>query len=485
MAQTSMLNTTRSSRSGSLVAFAVTAGLGAALLLAGCDNQAANVAQMQVVLDGAIEKVDNAESGYIPVEVKQAWYDDKGLGNATGVSLENKRSLADHRQQALDKAVQDLQTVASSTGSSDAQKAVALKTLAAIDSSAARHLLRQASGQASKLISESGATLLDHLAVIERLETAASLLDQNDQGMVQAIETKLAALTQEHTQTESQHKELVAARDAELSKEKAQRELAAKKVAQGQAYASKAIVEKGARHYDLLDKAAAAKREAAEATTAADGHQLAAEQIDVRITQARQKLDALSEAVDAATAERDGTAKRLADTQSRQRLLHQDRDKQFKELLAGYDKLREAFASDVDATLEQARGRAKSAIDRLEQAQRLSPREARDAAAVAEVGAHTDLAAVLTRHAVAAESLLALTQTLDAGLKRTGVARDSSIAAGADELAGQRDALADAANAAIADAGSAANRAQSAEADRVAATLESYKSQLPAKSQSN
>jgi len=165
--------------------------------------------------------------------------------------------------------------------------------------------------------------------------------------------------------------------------------------------------------------------------------------------------------------------------------LHQDRDKQFKELVAGYDKLREAFASDVDATLEQARGRAKSAIDRLEQAQRLSPREARDAAAVAEVGAHTELAAVLTRHAVAAESLLALTQTLDAGLKRTGVARDSSIAAGADELAGQRDALADAANAAIADAGSAANRAQSAEADRVAATLESYKSQLPAKSQSN
>jgi len=224
-------------------------GLMLTLVVVGCDRQAQQFARMQTVLDEAMAVIADAESGSIPAE-------DKPYAEGIEVNppkleqIKDHSNYGDYRQARLDEAVGDLQTVASS--GSPTQQAVALRMLAAIDASAARDRARQATQASADLTAEASANLMELLAVIERTDAAGNVLEQNDAALVEELNKELASLTERRDALADQVKTINAQRDTALSKEKAQRELSAKKVAEAQAYASQAFAAEGDRKYDLL-----------------------------------------------------------------------------------------------------------------------------------------------------------------------------------------------------------------------------------------
>jgi chromosome segregation ATPase len=451
-------------------------GLMLTLAFVGCDRQAQKFARMQTVLDEAMAVIADAESGSIPADTKP-YAEGIEINPPKLEEIKRHSSYGEYRQSRLDDAVGDLQTVASS--GSPTQKAVALRMLAAIDTAAARDRARQATQASADLTAEASANLVELLAVIERTDAAGNVLEQNDAELVEELNKELASLTERRDALADQVKALNAERDTALSKEKAQRELSAKKVAEAQAYASQAFEAEGDRKYELLDKESAAKREAAQASIAADAQEQAAEALAVELKPLEQRLSLLNETIESVKAKRDTAAQRQEDTNTSHELLASDRDKAFEELVKRFERLTSAYDESVAGVFDQAQSRAESAVDRLEQAENLLRGGDREGLEVDRLTALGDLADIHARRAVAASSMAKLTKSLIDGLGRTGVPEQSPLPAALERFDQARAAQIEAARAAVGDAEALANSIGSDASTQIIAQIRARAEKLP------
>ncbi len=417
------------------------------LPLTGCDQQSQQFARMQGVLDQAMADLAEAGAGSIPGEAKG--YDVQSL-QVNPPKLEEFERYDRYRQKRFDAAISDLNEVAA--GGSDAQRAVALRMLAAIDNSAARDRARQASDASAALTAEASANLMELLSVIERTDAAGTVLDQNDPALVEELSKSLTTLTEQREALADQVKVLSAERDTALSKEKAQRELSAKKVAEAQAFSSQAFTASGDEKYTLLDRESDAKREAAQASGAADTQQQAAEALAVQLKPLEQRLALTQSTIETLQEQRDNAAQRQENTATSRDLLATDRDKAYEELLTRFEKLTAAYNSSVAEVFDQARGRAESAAQRLSQAEKLATGSSREGMQIDRLTALGNLTDIHARRAAADDSMARLTQSLIAGLGRTGVTEQPALPAALTQFEAAHQAASEAAQATVGEA---------------------------------
>jgi len=448
-------------------------GLMLTLTLVGCDRQAQQFARMQTVLDEAMAVIDQAGAGSIPADAKP--YAEQMQINPP--ALQDIKRYGEYRQTRFDEAIGDLQTVASS--GSPTQQAVALRMLAAIDLSAARSRARQATQASADLTADASANLMELLAVIERTDAAGKALEQNDAALVEALDQELASLTQRRDALADQVKTLNAERDTALSKEKAQRELSAKKVAEAQAYASQAFEAEGDRKYELLDQESAAKREAAQASIAADAQAEAAEALAVKLKPLEQRLALLNDTIESVKEKRGAAANRQEETNTSRALLGSDRDKAFEELVKRFERLTSVYDESVAGAFDRARSRAESAVDRLEKAEQLLRGGDREGLEVDRLMALGDLVDIHARRAVAAASMTNLTRSLIDGLGRTGVPEPSPLPEARERFDQSRSAQIEAARAALGEADQLAGDIGNDASNRIIAQIRARAENLP------
>lgn len=447
-------------------------------LAGGCDRESAQFARMQRVLEQAMTTIDQAEAGFVPVDAKA--YDAGVTKQDIEINppkIEEIYEYGAYRQDRLGDAVGDLETVAEN--GSPGQRAIAKKMLAMIDASAARTLSRRAVDASARLNADASASLFELLEVIESTDAAANVLDQNDEGLVTELEARVQALTQRRDEVADQVEELTGQREAALAREAAQREKSTQLIAEAQSFASAAFESEGDGKYALLDRESEAKRKAAVASNQADEHQQQAEALAVRLAPLQSRLASLNEALDAVTENRAAAAQRQEDGATSRRLLAEDRDKAFEELLTRFERLSTAYADSVVAEFDRAQRRAQSAISRLEEAEQLTPPDARDALVVERLAALGDLANIHTRRAVAANAMASLTGSLIKGLGRTGVAEATPLAESRSAVEESVATHVEAANEVIARAEQLAKRIDNEASDRLVASIREHTAQLP------
>lgn len=376
----------------------------------GCDQQASQQAEAQRHLDAALDKLRQANSGYVPSSPDSQ-------GEAIGLQV--------YRQQTMDSAFEDLNKVLALNAPQ--QKLVALRISAQIDISAARHAAHEAAGENAVLAGRS-TLLLGYLTALEGSSARAASLEPH------TASTTLAKLQEEIDRQNARRTELEdEAADlgnrlqevtAGIQRFKAK---ADEGYAKAQALQEEAFVAQGERMYDLQDEASKRERRAAIESAAAEREQVIASDLSRRLKLAQGQLALIDQLVTGLTDQMKQTRASAARLTDESAASAESSEQAAKTMAEEYKQIVAVHEQAVQSRMTEAGEKVDKAVAELEQAIGLARESSdREALRVQLLAAYVDQAHIATTHAIYLNDLAHTTSMLAQSAQRL-TPRDAGV----------------------------------------------------------
>lgn len=365
-------------------AAALAALVSAGLASTACDEQAVNRSAAGRDLDQALALIEDAQLGYVP-----------------GAAGDEARDVEAYRQATLDRAIAPLENVIS-RGSPEQQAAAAMLR-ADIASARATHLAEQAL-DASRGVTLDARDLVSRLVELDARRVRVDLLERDLGPIVRRYRTAAEERTRTREQLNQRAAEL-RERLASLESRTAEARDASQTAMQRAASLDdRAFEARGEQRYDLEERAAEARREAAAAMADAEQLQVQDQTLRVDLAVLDQRIAALGDAAETLASRAEASTQRQSTLDTQKQEAVQAREQAVQALIDTLDRLTGRFNDDVTDPLTAAADQLRGAIDTLERVvgtASLSP-ERRTQVRLALLSRRLDLAHVLSHHAAAA-----------------------------------------------------------------------------------
>lgn len=241
-------------------------------VLGACDQQAAEVREVQAQLDKAMSTIDRAQRGFADPDAT------------------NPKRVESYRQQTLAQAVTPLEAVIASPGAAQAQINSARSLLADIYAASARDRLRRAKGQFGGIQNRAAAMSTYVLAASSAVNRQSIYQHAGDKetsplssAEAQANQSVQSLKNQQLQDLQTQRSKLAAERDAKMATARSNQQQSAE-------LRLKAANLTGKAHYDTLEKALELERKALSAGFDADQLQAQIDTLDQEIALTELKI---------------------------------------------------------------------------------------------------------------------------------------------------------------------------------------------------
>ena len=403
--------------------------IGLLVVISGCDSQASQQAKAQQHLNAALEKLQQANAGYIAVEASE--------------DPKSELTLLAYRQETMDKAFADLNQVKSLDAPQEKVQALCLES--EIYASSARYAARVAALENAALAGRM-TVLLGYLSAMEGASAQSDALQPQTQEQM----TKLNA--EVDTQTAKREKLLteIDSLESKLEGVKTEAEQFQAEAEQGYAKAQKlrerAFVSSGDKMYDMQDTAADLERKAAIESASAEGQQVVVDDLEAKLNLSRMQLDTVNKLIAELNGQIQKTradTERLADASN---LAADARSNAAKTLTDEYTLLMNTFDDVIDARLKLAAEKARQSEDSLKQASQIRDS---DAIKLQLLSTYVEQAHIATTHAAYLRDVAGTTEAVLKSVSRVAPSFASTYQERLKQLTDAEVALRDKAIAAI------------------------------------
>jgi hypothetical protein len=362
----------------------------------GCDRQASQQAEAQRYLDAALYKLQQANSGYIPLS-------EGTQGDVT--------DLQAYRQETMDSAFQDLNKVMSLDAPQ--QKVMALRMSAQIYTSAARHEAHEAASEHAVLV-ERSTVLLGYLTAVEgSASRAASLEPQTTSATLARLQEEIDRQDARRIELQAQATDLDAKLREVTAGVKRFKAKADEGYAKAQALQEEAFVAEGERMYDLQDEASKLERQAAIEAAAAEREQVVASDLSSRLKLAQGQLalvDKLLAELKNQVKQTRVSAARLTDESA---AASESKEQAAATMAQEYKQIVSVHEQAVQRRMKEASEKADMAVAELKKALSLAQdRGDKESLRVQLLAAYVDQTHLATTHAVYLDDLAHTTDVL-------------------------------------------------------------------------
>lgn len=403
---------------------------------AGCPDQGAtNQAQSAREIDQALENLRDAGKGFVPPDAAKP-----------GQPV----TVAEHRQDVLQKNVQVLESAAAS--GQPQQRVAARRMLADVHSSAARHEARTGAVEAAALANRA-ATLYGYLIAVDRADGRAVNFNTDFSAVMKKLDDESAAAAQDRQQAQMQVDDLSPKAQAlEQKVAKLQADSAALR-GQAEAMRREAFNLEGEARYDQLNQADEIQKSGDALDFEAQRTTVDLEQTRTELADAQRSLAAAEQKVKLIQQVQQQTQQRQDDTKQLREEADTDKAEAIKELMIEFKQVAQAYDTAVVTTFENALKTQQKAIEQLDRAMADASGEDAQVIKADLVGKLLDRVYVISEYASAAGEF---GRTVDSLLVRA----DSLMPGEADAIAAQRRQIADRQARLIQDASDAGKRAR-------------------------